>query len=75
MLCRCVRTVLVESVELERDLLVDLALGEALEHLELARRTAGTGRSGACGRSSGTGRSYMTAAQLGRAEADACART
>ena len=38
MLCRCVRTVLVESVELVRDLLVDLALGEALEHLDLAAR-------------------------------------
>ena len=36
MLCRCVRTVLVESDELVGDLLVDHALGEALEDLELA---------------------------------------
>jgi len=48
MLCRWVRTVLVESEQLERDLLVDLALGESLEHLELATAERARIDPGAC---------------------------
>ena len=70
MLCRCVRTVLVESDELVRDLLVDHALGEALEDLELARRRAGTARPRAGGRVRRVGQVVEDRAQLARAEAD-----
>ena len=74
MLCRCVRTVLVESVQLGGDLLVDLAFGEWTQHSELARRERAGLRVAGPARAAGTRKVVHDGAQRILADSDA-ART